>query len=174
MMYKDRLFFFSQRPLFRIERVLLIKYSVRQCVLFYEACVVNFGPGKALTKSCRSRDESSSSTSNSSFIPCSLVPPLHLFNILIFLHCLNWLNEDDVIEHESGDEADHLSESEHNSDTEQEATMSDEDYEDDAPLSQFVSYKETTLLLNIMCEWLLNIYDFFIIFVGTELIHYTI
>ncbi|KAJ9582547.1 hypothetical protein L9F63_026291 [Diploptera punctata] len=55
---------------------------------------------------------------------------------------VNWLNEDeDVIEHESGDEADHLSESEHNSDTEQEATMIDEDYEDDAPLSQFVSYK---------------------------------
>ncbi|KAJ9573699.1 hypothetical protein L9F63_008912, partial [Diploptera punctata] len=55
---------------------------------------------------------------------------------------VNWLNEDeDVIEHESVDEADHLSESEHNSDTEQEATMSDEDYEDDAPLSQFVSYK---------------------------------
>ncbi|KAJ9580309.1 hypothetical protein L9F63_004025, partial [Diploptera punctata] len=56
---------------------------------------------------------------------------------------VNWLNEeeDDVIEHESGDEADHLSESEHNSDTGQEATMSDEDYEDDAPLSQFVSYK---------------------------------
>ncbi|KAJ9589759.1 hypothetical protein L9F63_017033 [Diploptera punctata] len=54
---------------------------------------------------------------------------------------VNWLNEDDIIEHESGDEADHLSESEHNSDTEQKATMSDEDYEDDAPLSQFVNYK---------------------------------
>ncbi|KAJ9593298.1 hypothetical protein L9F63_015173 [Diploptera punctata] len=58
---------------------------------------------------------------------------------------VNWLNEEeedeDVTEHESGNEADHLSESEHNSDTEQEATMSDEDYEDDAPLSQLVSYK---------------------------------
>ncbi|KAJ9597485.1 hypothetical protein L9F63_011645 [Diploptera punctata] len=57
---------------------------------------------------------------------------------------VNWLDEEedeDVIEHESGDEADHLSESEHNSDTEQETTISDEDYEDDAPLSQFVSYE---------------------------------
>ncbi|KAJ9578144.1 hypothetical protein L9F63_024995, partial [Diploptera punctata] len=57
---------------------------------------------------------------------------------------VNWLKEEedeDAIEHESGDEADHLSECEHNPDTEQEATMSDGDYEVDAPLSQFVSYE---------------------------------
>ncbi|KAJ4426647.1 hypothetical protein ANN_26445 [Periplaneta americana] len=59
---------------------------------------------------------------------------------------VGWLDEEDeeeIIQGESEDEDDHISESEHNTDTEQEqeAETSDDDCDDNAPLSQFTTYK---------------------------------
>ncbi|KAJ4437242.1 hypothetical protein ANN_17377 [Periplaneta americana] len=59
---------------------------------------------------------------------------------------VGWLDEEDkqeIIQGESEDEDDHISESEHNTDTEQEqeAESSDDDCDDNAPLSQFTTYK---------------------------------
>lgn len=58
---------------------------------------------------------------------------------------VGWLDEEDeqeIIQGESEDEDDHISESEYNTDTEQEqeAESSDDDC-DNAPLSQFTTYK---------------------------------
>ncbi|KAJ4431798.1 hypothetical protein ANN_20403 [Periplaneta americana] len=78
--------------------------------------------------------------------PCSPCPVLTLSIKVRKIDEVGWLDEEDeqeIIQGESEDEGDHISESEHNTDTEQEqeADSSDDDCDDNAPLSQFTTYK---------------------------------
>ncbi|KAJ4437553.1 hypothetical protein ANN_17698 [Periplaneta americana] len=85
-----------------------------------------------------------------------------LLGIPVATVATGWLDEEDeqeIIQGESEDEDDHISESEHNTDTEQEqeADSSDDDCDDNAPLSQFTTYKADSrtfyvLNLEIYCD----------------------
>ncbi|KAJ4438584.1 hypothetical protein ANN_14531 [Periplaneta americana] len=68
---------------------------------------------------------------------------------------VGWLDKEDeqeIIQGESEDEDDHISESEHNIDTEQEqeAESSDDDCDDNAPLSQFTTYKDDNIIDDVV------------------------